>query len=109
MQVIKSATSALLAIPYISILNSTCQYTFPKISACICHVRVIYCTIMSRTCDLCGKGKMRGNQISITRSQVSRRTTKHCNPNLQKETIDLGDGQKITCKLCTKCKKTIKP
>ena len=61
---------------------------------------------MSKICDLCGKGALRGNQISITRSQVSRRTTKHCKPNLQKETVNL-DGQKFSVKICTKCKRTV--
>ena len=58
---------------------------------------------MSRNCDMCGKGKMRGNTVSHS----NRKAPRHSKPNLQKETIDV-DGQKVTVKLCTKCKKTVK-
>jgi ribosomal protein L28 len=29
-------------------------------------------------------------------------------PNLQKETLELAEGQKVTLKVCTKCKKTLR-
>jgi large subunit ribosomal protein L28 len=60
---------------------------------------------MSRACDLCGKGKMRGNTVSHS----NRKAPRHFKPNLQKETIDLDNGQALTVKVCTKCKKTLKP
>jgi len=46
---------------------------------------------------------MRGNTVSHS----NRKAPRHYKPNLQKETIDI-EGQKVTCNLCTKCKKTIK-
>jgi len=58
---------------------------------------------MSRMCDLCGKGKMRGNTVSHS----NRKAPRHYKPNLQKETIDLGTDS-VTVKVCTKCKKTLK-
>jgi len=58
---------------------------------------------MSRVCDLCGKGKMRGNTVSHS----NRKAPRQYKPNLQKETIEL-DGNKLSVKLCTKCKKTVK-
>jgi large subunit ribosomal protein L28 len=58
---------------------------------------------MARVCDLCGKGKMRGNTVSHS----NRKAPRHYKPNLQSETIEAG-GEKITLKLCTKCKKTLK-
>ena len=56
---------------------------------------------MSRECELCGKGKMRGNTVSHS----NRKAPRHYKPNLQKETVDVG-GQPVTLKICTKCKKT---
>ena len=58
---------------------------------------------MSRVCENCGKGKMRGNTVSHS----NRKAPRHYKPNLQKDTI-LVDGAPVTLKLCTKCKKSIK-
>ena len=58
---------------------------------------------MSSTCDLCGKGKMRGNTVSHS----NRKAPRHYKPNLQNETIEVG-GDSVTLKVCTKCKKTLK-
>jgi len=57
---------------------------------------------MARICDLCGKGAMKGNTVSHS----NRKAVRHYQPNLQKETVNV-DGQNITVKVCTKCKKTI--
>jgi len=57
---------------------------------------------MSRVCDLCGKGKMRGNTVSHS----NRKAPCHYVPNLQKETFDVG-GNKMSIRICTKCKKTL--
>ena len=51
-----------------------------------------------------GKDKMAGNTVSHS----NRRAPKKCVPNLQKETITFEDGAKVTLKVCTKCKKTLK-
>jgi large subunit ribosomal protein L28 len=59
---------------------------------------------MSRVCELCGKGKMAGNTVSHS----NKRAPKKYVPNIQKETINLDDGSKITMKVCTKCKKTLR-
>jgi large subunit ribosomal protein L28 len=58
---------------------------------------------MSRICELCGKGKMRGNTVSHS----NRKAPRHYIPNLQNETVEV-DGQVVTLKVCTKCKKTLK-
>lgn len=58
---------------------------------------------MSTVCDLCGKGKMRGNTVSHS----NRKAPRQYKPNLQKETIEIS-GNSVSVKLCTKCKKTIK-
>ena len=57
---------------------------------------------MSRVCDLCGKGSMRGNTVSHS----NRKAPRHTHPNLQKETVNL-DGNAFSVKVCTKCKKTL--
>ncbi|MCL2756132.1 MAG: 50S ribosomal protein L28 [Firmicutes bacterium] len=57
---------------------------------------------MSRCCQLCGKGKMRGNTVSHS----NRKAPRHYKPNLQKETFEM-DGNDISIKICTKCKKTL--
>jgi len=59
---------------------------------------------MARECQLCGKGKMRGNTVSHS----NRKAPRHYKPNLQKETIEFEDGQSVSVKVCTKCKKTVK-
>ena len=58
---------------------------------------------MARECELCGKGKMRGNTVSHS----NRKAPRHYKPNLQKETVEF-DGTSMTLKVCTKCKKTVK-
>lgn len=58
---------------------------------------------MSRVCERCGKGKMRGNTVSHS----NRKAPRHFKPNLQKEVVDFGDGTTGTFKICTKCKKTL--
>lgn len=57
---------------------------------------------MARICELCGKGKMRGNTVSHS----NRKAPRHTKPNLQKETVNI-NGQTMSFKICTKCKKTI--
>ncbi|MCL2229415.1 MAG: 50S ribosomal protein L28 [Firmicutes bacterium] len=58
---------------------------------------------MSRVCELCGKGKMRGNTVSHS----NRKAPCHYAPNLQKETITIS-GNNFSCYICTKCKKTLR-
>jgi len=58
---------------------------------------------MARVCDLCMKGKMRGNTVSHS----NRKAPRHYRPNLQKETIEVS-GNNLSITVCTKCKKTLK-
>lgn len=58
---------------------------------------------MSRVCSICGKGKMKGNQVSHSNIK----TNKHYNANVQKVKLDV-DGQQKTEYVCTKCLKTLK-
>jgi len=58
---------------------------------------------MSRVCSICGKGKMKGNQVSHSNIK----TNKHYNANVQKVKID-DNGVAKSAYVCTKCLKTIK-
>ncbi|MCR5185950.1 MAG: 50S ribosomal protein L28 [Clostridia bacterium] len=53
-------------------------------------------------CVCCGKETTFGNQLSITRSHISKRTSKPVKPNLRtvKAVID-GKTQRVT--VCSKC------
>jgi len=58
---------------------------------------------MSARCDLTGKGKQFGHNVSFS----MRRTKKVFKPNLQKKTFEL-DGKKITMTLSTQAIRTLK-
>ena len=58
---------------------------------------------MASRCDLTGKGKQFGNNVSFS----PRRTKRVFKPNLQKKTFVV-DGQKITMTLSTKAIRTLK-
>ena len=53
-------------------------------------------------CDICGKTLSHGNQISIARSHVSRRTTRAFKPNLRRVKAII-NGQPKTIHACAKC------
>lgn len=58
---------------------------------------------MASRCELTGKGKQYGNNVSFS----LRRTKRVFKPNLQKKTIVL-NGQKITMNISTKAIRTLK-
>jgi large subunit ribosomal protein L28 len=58
---------------------------------------------MAARCELTGKGKMFGNNISFS----MRHTKRVFKPNLQKKTFVV-DGQKITMNLSTEAIRTLK-
>ncbi len=58
---------------------------------------------MSRVCELCGKGKMAGHNVSHS----NRKSNRTYEVNLQKTTVVV-DGKEKTVKACTKCIKTAK-
>lgn len=58
---------------------------------------------MSKVCDLCGKGKLSGNNVSHS----NRKSRTSYSPNLQKAKVEV-DGKEETLKVCTKCLKTVK-
>jgi large subunit ribosomal protein L28 len=58
---------------------------------------------MTARCDLTGKGKQFGNNVSFS----LRRTKRVFKPNLQKKTF-LVDGQKVTMVLSTQAIRTLK-
>jgi large subunit ribosomal protein L28 len=64
------------------------------------HHRLFKEEVMARTCDLCGKGVMRGNRVSHAHN-VSRRVW---NPNLQNVRA-LVKGRAQQMKVCTRCLK----
>jgi large subunit ribosomal protein L28 len=53
---------------------------------------------MSRICEICGKGPMRGNNVS----HANNRTKRVWLPNLQKVRV-LHDGKAIRMRVCTQC------
>jgi large subunit ribosomal protein L28 len=56
-----------------------------------------------RVCDITGKGKQFGNNVSFSQ----RHTKKVWEPNLQKKTIVV-DGKKVTLKISTQALRTLK-
>ncbi len=56
-----------------------------------------------RKCDITGKGKQYGNNVSFSQ----RHTKKVWEPNLQKKTI-IVDGKKIKLKISTQALRTLK-
>ena len=58
---------------------------------------------MAARCELTGKGKMHGNNVSFS----LRRTKRVFKPNLQKKTF-MVDGQKVTMNLSTQAIRTLK-
>ena len=59
--------------------------------------------IMSRTCDICGRGKSTGKQVSFSNKKYNRTYEL----NLQQTVIEV-DGKPVKVKACTKCIKTAK-
>jgi large subunit ribosomal protein L28 len=56
-----------------------------------------------RKCDITGKGKQYGNNVSFSQ----RHTKKVWSPNLQKKTL-IVDGKKVTLKISTQALRTLK-
>lgn len=56
-----------------------------------------------RVCDITGKGKQFGNNVSFSQ----RHTKKVWEPNLQKKTLVI-DGKKVTLKVSTQALRTLK-
>ena len=53
-------------------------------------------------CEICNKSLNYGNKLSITRSHISKRTTRTWKPNLRTvKTVVNGEPKKI--KVCAKC------
>lgn len=53
---------------------------------------------MARICDICGKGKQFGNNVS----HANNKTKREWLPNLQTVRI-VKDGTTMTARVCTKC------
>ena len=53
-------------------------------------------------CEICEKSIAHGNQVSIARSHVSRRSTRTFKPNLRKVKAVI-DGDVKTISVCSKC------
>jgi large subunit ribosomal protein L28 len=58
---------------------------------------------MSYACDICGKGKQFGHNVSFSQ----RKTNKVWKPNLQRARITL-KGSRVQIKICTQCLRTLK-
>ncbi len=66
-------------------------------------MQVEFTSVMSYKCDITGKGKQFGHNVSFSQ----RHTQKVWLPNLQKKTFML-DGKKVTMKLSTQAIRTLK-
>ena len=53
-------------------------------------------------CEICNKSLNYGNKLSITRSHISKRTTRTWKPNLRTVKA-IVDGQPKRIKVCAKC------
>ncbi len=53
-------------------------------------------------CEICDKSVNFGNQLSITRSHISKRSTRTFKPNLR-TVKTMVDGQPKKIKVCAKC------
>jgi len=53
-------------------------------------------------CEICDKSVNYGNKLSITRSHISKRTTRTFKPNLR-TVKTMVDGQPKKIKVCAKC------
>ena len=53
-------------------------------------------------CEICEKSRITGRRISITRSQVSRRSKRDWKPNIKKIRIN-DNGTVKTINICTSC------
>ena len=53
-------------------------------------------------CAICDKQPVHGNKLSITRSHISKRTTRTWKPNLR-TVKTIVDGQPKKVKVCAKC------
>ncbi len=58
-------------------------------------------------CDMCGKGVLTGNKISIARSHVSRRAKRTWKPNLRTVRIKV-NGENKKMHVCAKCLRSSK-
>jgi large subunit ribosomal protein L28 len=58
---------------------------------------------MAYICDICGKGKQFGHNVSFSQ----RKTQKISKPNLQRQHIELA-GTRLQIKVCTQCLRTLK-
>lgn len=58
---------------------------------------------MSRVCEICGRTKMSGKQVSFSNKKYNRTY----DLNLQKVTMEI-DGKEQTVKACAKCLRTAK-
>lgn len=59
-------------------------------------------------CEICGKGTTVGRNISITRSQVSRRWKRKVKPNLKKIRVKDENGETKRITACVRCIKNRK-
>lgn len=53
-------------------------------------------------CEICNKSVAHGNQLSITRSHISKRTTRTFKPNIRTVKAII-DGQAKRINICSKC------
>lgn len=60
-------------------------------------------TTMSRVCEICGRGKATGKQVSFSNKKYNRTYEL----NLQKTTIEV-DGKPKTVRACAKCIRSAK-
>lgn len=58
---------------------------------------------MAKTCEICGKGPLSGNNVSHANNKTRRRFM----PNLQHVQVNL-DGRVRRVRICTRCLRTLR-
>ena len=56
-------------------------------------------------CEICEKTAIHGNKLSITRSHISKRTTRTWKPNLRSVKAIMENGETKRIHVCAKCLK----
>ncbi|MGI6252059.1 MAG: 50S ribosomal protein L28 [Aminivibrio sp.] len=57
---------------------------------------------MARVCECCGRGPSSGNSVSHS----NRHTRRRWHVNLQRVKADIGGGESLRMKVCTRCLKS---
>lgn len=61
---------------------------------------------MAKVCECCGRGPATGNAVSHSNRHTRRRWRRRWNVNLQSVKADVGGGESLRMRICTRCLKS---